>query len=40
MWIEKKKSMHFESLSISYEINYEFYKENTKFDEVNNFYCV
>jgi len=32
--------MHFWSLSMSYEIKYEFWKENTKFNKLHSFYCV
>ena len=37
---EKKTSIYFESLFMSYEINYRFYKENTKVSEPNSLHCV
>jgi len=40
LWREKKTRMYLGSLFKSYEISYEFYKENTKVSELNNFYCV
>jgi len=40
LWREKKTRMCLGSLFTSYEINYEFYKENTKFSELISFYCL
>ena len=38
LWREKEKSMYFESLLMSYGVNYGLYKENAKFSELNSFY--
>jgi len=40
LWEEKKTSMYFGGLFMTYEIDYGFQKENTKFKELNSFYCV
>jgi len=40
LWRQKKIKMYLRSLFRSWEVNYEFYKENTKFSELNSFYCV
>jgi len=40
LWRENKTSMYLGSLFMSYGINYGFYKENTKFSELNSFYCI
>ena len=36
----RETSMYFGSLFMSYEINCLFYRENTKFSELNSFYCI
>ena len=39
--IERREDEYvFENLCMSYGINYVFYKENTKFSELDNFYYV
>jgi len=39
--IERKEDKHVSwGLFMSCEINYVFYKENTKFNELSSFYCV
>jgi len=37
---ERETSMCIRSLFMSYEINYEFYKETTKFNKLNSIYCI
>ena len=40
IWREKKTSMYYESLFMSYGINHGFYERNIKFVEFHSFYCV
>ena len=40
LWREKKIRTYLGSLFRSYEINYEFYKETTKFNKLNSIYCI